>query len=154
MPNFNARRVLFDTNVLLDAVVSGRPQSEEAWKALEQCNGGGDLGLVTSGSLKDVYYVLSRGGHEAEARRALEALRELLVIAPVGAEECELSLKSGESDFEDGLIRACAELNDVSFILTRDAKAFKTSRVRALDCAEYLEICEIEARNGLPSCGI
>lgn len=154
MPNFNARRVLFDTNVLLDAVVSGRPQSEEAWKALEQCNGGGDLGLVTSGSLKDVYYVLSRGGHEAEARRALEALRELLVIAPVGAEECELSLKSREPDFEDGLIRACAELNDVSFILTRDAKAFKTSRVRALNCAEYLEICAIEEQRRLRSCGI
>lgn len=57
MRNFNDRRLLFDTNVLLDALVEGRPQSQEAWEVLRRCNGGGDMGLVTSGSLKDVYYV-------------------------------------------------------------------------------------------------
>lgn len=67
---------------------------------------------------------------------------DLLVIAPVGAEECELSLRAGEPDFEDGLVRAAAELNDVDFILTRDARAFKRSRVRAVTSAEYLEIVE------------
>lgn len=141
MRDLNGRRVLLDTNVLLDAMVPGRPQSDEAWAVLERCNGGGDLGIVTCGSLKDAYYVLSRGGREGAARRAIERLRELLVVAPLGAEECELSLACGEPDFEDGLIRACAELNDVDFILTRDKGAYRASRVRAVSCAEYLEIC-------------
>ncbi len=109
---------------------------------LERCNGGGDLGMVTCVSLKDAYYVLSRGGHEREARETVERLRELLAVAPLGAEECELSLGSGEPDFEDGLIRACAELNDVDFILTRDEGAFRGSKVRAVTCAEYLEIVD------------
>lgn len=139
MRDFNSRRLLFDTNVLLDAMVAGRPQSKEAWAVLDRCNGGGDMGLATCGSLKDVYYILSRGGKKAEARETVEKLRELLVIAPLGAEECELSLGCGEPDFEDGLVRACAELNDVDVILTRDADAFKRSKVRAMTCAEYLE---------------
>lgn len=46
----------------------------------------------------------------------------------------------GGPDFEDGLVRAVAELNDVDFTLTRDARAFRRSRVRAVTCAEYLEI--------------
>ena len=75
---------------------------------------------------------------EVRATRSIEWLRELLVIAPLGAEECELSLGCGEPDFEDGLIRACAELNDVDVILTRDTAAFKRSKVRAMTCAEYL----------------
>lgn len=54
--------------------------------------------------------------------------------------ECELSMRSGEPDFEDGLVRACAELNEVDFIPTRDERAFRTSRVRALTCREYLEL--------------
>lgn len=141
MRNVNDRRLLFDTNVLLDALVEGRPQSQEAWKVLGRCNGGGDMGLATSGSLKDVYYVLARGGREAKAREAISLLTDLLVVAPVGAEECELALHEGEPDFEDGLVRACAELNDVDFILTRDARAFKRSSVRSVTCAEYLEIC-------------
>ena len=140
MRNFNDRRLLFDTNVLLDALVAGRPQSQEAWDVLVRCNGGGDMGVVTAGSLKDVYYVLCRGGHGQEARLAIKDLMDLLVIVPVGAEECDLSIRSNEPDFEDGLIRACAELNDVDFILTRDADAYRRSKVRAVTCAEYLEI--------------
>lgn len=140
MRNFNARRLLFDTNVLLDALIEGRPESAEAWEVLKRCNGDGEMGLVTSGSLKDAYYVLGRGGREAAAREAVGLLMRLLVIAPVGAEEYELSMRSGEPDFEDGLVRACAELNDVDFILTRDERAFRASRVRALTCREYLEL--------------
>ena len=139
--NFNSRRLLFDTNVLLDAICRDRPQSDEACEVLRRCNGGGDLGLVTTGSLKDAYYVLSRLYDEPRARAAIELACELLVIAPVGAEECELSLFSGEPDFEDGLVRACAELNGVDFILTRDAAAFRSSPVRAVTCAEYLALC-------------
>ena len=138
MRDFSSRRLLFDTNVLLDAVCRERPQSAEACEVLRRCNGGGDLGLVAVGSLKDAYCVLRRQYGEARARRSIEWLRELLVIAPMGAEECELSLGCGEQDFEDGLIRACAELNDVDVILTRDADVYKRSKVRAMTCAEYL----------------
>lgn len=77
---------------------------------------------------------------EAAARGVVGLPMELFVIAPVGAEECELSLHAGEPDFEDGLVRAAAELNNVDFILTRDARAFKRLRVRAVTCAEYLEL--------------
>ena len=133
MRDFSSRRLLFDTNVLLDAVCRERPQSAEACEVLRRCNGGGDLGLVAVGSLKDAYCVLRRQYGEARARRSIEWLRELLVIAPMGAEECELSLGCGEPDFEDGLI------NDADVILTRDAGAYKRSKVRAMTCAEYLE---------------
>ena len=140
MRDFNSRRLLFDTGVLLDAVCKERPQSTEACEVLHRCNGGGNLGLVAVGSLKDAYYVLQRQYNEAQARRSVEWLRELLVIAPLGAEECELSLGCGEPDFGDGLIRACTERNDVDVILTRDANAYKRSKVRAMTCAEYLEL--------------
>ena len=105
MRDFNSRRLLFDTNVLLDAICRERPQSAEACEVLRRCNGGGNLGLVAVESLKDAYFVLQRQYGEAQARRLVEWLRELLVIAPMGAEECELSLGCGEPDFEDGLTR-------------------------------------------------
>ncbi|MBM6776195.1 PIN domain-containing protein [Collinsella tanakaei] len=139
MRDCNSRRVLFDTNIPLDAVCRTRPDSDAACEVLKLCNGGGDMGLVTSGSLKDSYYVLERQYGEARARQAISWLMDLLVIAPVGAEECEMSLHSNEPDFEDGLVRACAELNDVDFILARDKDAFRKSPVRAVTCPEYLE---------------
>lgn len=138
--NFNARRVLFDTNILLDAIDERRPESQEACFALKQCSGGGDLGLVTSGSLKDVYYVLSKRFGEEIARKAVGLFLDLLVVASVGEEECLLALKSNEPDFEDGQVRAAAELNDVSIFLTRDAGAFGYSMVRTMTCAEYRDL--------------
>lgn len=140
MRNYNSRRLLFDTDVVLDAVCPERPQSKEACEVLRLCNGEGDMGIVAVGSLKDAYYILCRQYGEPCARTSIEKLTELLVIASTSAEECELSLHGNEPDFEDGLIRACAELNDVDFILTRDARAFARSKVRAVTCAEYLKI--------------
>lgn len=43
MRNLNVRRLLFDTNVLLDALIEGRPESTEAWEVLKRCNGGGAI---------------------------------------------------------------------------------------------------------------
>lgn len=134
----NGNKVFFDTNILLDYLDPNRPQSKEADEVVSLCNGAGDMGVVSPMSLKDVYYILCRAADEPTARSAVEALMDVLVIAPFSAEECELAIHSDEPDFEDGLIRASAELNDADFILTRDTKAFANSKVRAIDCATYL----------------
>lgn len=140
MPNFNSRRVLFDTNILLDATDARRPQSREAWQAIERCNGGGDMGLVTAGSLKDAAYILRKSYDAEGVRKVISSFLECLVILPLGPEEAVNALVSDEPDYEDALVRAAAELNEVDFILTRDVKAFRNSTVRAVSCAEYLEI--------------
>lgn len=129
-----------DTNVLLDALDSRRPQSDEACQVLRHCNGGEATAYVCPMSLKDVYYVLAKAHGAETARRGVGFLMDLVVIAPMGSEDCDVSLRSDEPDFEDGLVRACAELNGIDFILTRDAKAFDHSTVRVVDCAKYLEI--------------
>lgn len=139
MSRDNGNRLLIDTNVALDLLSAGRPQHKEANRVAELCNGGGDTGFMTAGSLKDVYYILCKIRGEELARDAVDALMSLFVVAPLAAKECDLSLRCNEPDFEDGLVRACAELNDIDFILTRDARAFKGSKVRAMDCADYLE---------------
>lgn len=133
-------RLLLDTNVLLDAMEPGRPESNEACKVLERCNGGGDMGMACAMSLKDVYYVLCKLRGEALAREGVHMLMGLVVVAPTGAEEVDLAMRSNEPDFEDGLVRATAELNGVDFIITRDRSAFANTKVRSVSAAQYLKI--------------
>ena len=140
MHDWNRRTLLIDTNVVLDLLVDNRPQHAEAMRVAELCNGGGDLGLIAPMTLKDAYYIIARRESEAAARAGVRLAMGLFVIAPLGPEECDRSLHSDEPDFEDGLIRACAELNGVDYILTRDTRAFCRSPVKALSCAEYLEL--------------
>ena len=146
MRGFNRRRVLFDTNILIDAVDKNRPFSREACLALKHCNGGGDMGLVSPTSLNDAYYILRKYKGEAWAREAVRHLLDLLVVLPFGPEECLISAESNEPDFEDGMIRAAAELNDVDYIITRDKKAFLYARKGKLTCDEYLELIASEDR--------
>jgi len=131
-------RLLFDTDVLLDAVSLDRPEQRETHRLLARCNGDGDVGVACALSLKDVYYVMCKRYNEQTARKAVEWLTKLLVIGPISAEECLDALVSNEPDFEDGLIRSCAELNDVDFIISRDREAFAGSTVRCLTSREYL----------------
>lgn len=145
MNDMGGHNLLLDTNILLDAAIERRPHSEEACRVLRLCNGAGDVGYACSLSLKDVYYVVSKLYGEQQARAALEILMGLVIIAPVGMEECAVSMHGNEPDFEDGLVRATAELNEFDFIITRDKKAFQHSTVRALDAEEYIRLFSPDA---------
>lgn len=131
-------RILLDTNILLDSVIPNRPQHDEALALLRWCNGSGDYGFAAATSFNDAYYILCRAYSEAIAREALENLLGLVAVAPVSAEECDRSLRSNEPDFEDGLVRACAELNGADFIITRDEDAFVGSKVKSITAKEFL----------------
>ena len=132
-------RVLVDTNILLDAILD-REESQEAQDVIDRCSGWGDFGMVCGLSLKDVYYITTRINGEAWARNVVHRLMGLLFVAPVDTEVCDRALNSNEPDFEDGIIRSCAELNGADFIVTHDKAAFANSTVRSVSAAEYLEI--------------
>ena len=130
-------RLLLDTNILLDCIIPNRPQHEEAVRLLQWCNGGGDFGMAAATSFNDAYYILCKAYGEPVAREAIGHLLDLLVVAPVSGEECDLAQRSNEPDFEDGLVGACAELNDADFIITRDSAAFAGSKVRSITAADF-----------------
>lgn len=135
-------RLMIDTNVLLDTLDARRPESLEAREVLSRCNGWGDFGMASSHSFKDVYYIVGRMQGEAFARAAVQALMDLVAIAPVDSEVCDEAIRSSEPDFEDGLVRACAELNGADFIVTRNKAAYTNCRIRSVTAAEYLRIAK------------
>ena len=53
-------RLLLDTNVLLDCVDPSRAFHDDAVRLMARCNGGGDMGIASSHSLNDAYYIMSR----------------------------------------------------------------------------------------------
>ena len=135
-------RLLLDTNILLDCVDPRRSFHSDAIRLIRRCNGGGDKGFACSLSLKDVYYVMGKLYGEPHAREAVRMLAGLVIVGPVGAEETLAAVESNEPDFEDGLVRAFAELNGIDFIISRDEAAFRKGKTRCLTAAEYLEIAD------------
>lgn len=134
-------RLLLDTNIMLDFMVPSRPFSSQAVEIIGRCDEGIDVGVVSAGSLKDVYYVSRKYLGDDLARSFLKLFAEILEVAPLDRAICMTALTLDEPDFEDGVIRATAEDVRVDFIITRDTAAFRRSKVRALDSKTYVELC-------------
>ena len=145
LPGFYSRRrsadmdrVLLDTNVLLDFVMVARPEHETVTTLVGRLlEGDADLCIVAT-SLKDVYYILTRTDGESVARQVVESLMVATRVLSVDDECCRQAIGSSEPDFEDGIIRAAAEIERVSFIITRDQAAFIGSRVPSISPADAL----------------
>jgi predicted nucleic acid-binding protein len=137
-------KLLLDTNILLDAAMSERPDWAYAVMLLQEFAYGRAEGFVAATSLKDVYYVLTKYSNEKEARKYILDAMELLNVISVDAATCQLAARSNEPDFEDGIVRACAENAQVDIIISRDEAAFKKSKVRRLSAKEYVDLfCDV-----------
>ena len=96
-------RLLLDTNILLDCIDPSRASHDETMILMARCNGGGDMGIASSHSLNDAYHIMKRLYDEPTARNAVRVLSELVVVAPVSAEETLLALDSMQILSERGI---------------------------------------------------
>lgn len=139
-------RVAFlDTNVLLDVAMSERPGWAAATLLMDEFAYDAAQGCVAASSLKDIYYVLSKYATEPDARAFITAVMDLFRIIPVDEAICRMAALSDEPDFEDAIIRACAESVQADCIISRDEKAFRRSTIKRLSPQEYLDLfCDVE----------
>lgn len=135
------RRVLLDTNVLLDYLDARRSEHETARSLVRAILLHGGSPVAPASSYKDVYYILRRSlGSESDARALVKGLVECVPITPIDQRGTDLApaAASNEPDFEDGLVRRLAERERLTAIVTRDASAFRSSFVPAFDPREFL----------------
>ncbi len=140
-----SRKALIDTNILLDACMSERPDWAYAVMLLDEIAYGKLDGFIVSTSLKDAYYVLTKYADESTAREFVLAALDAFEVVGVDAALCRLAACSDEPDFEDAIVRMCAEASGVDFIISRDVKAFARSPIKRIDAREYTELfCDVE----------
>lgn len=141
MPN----KALLDTNILLDAAMQERPGWVAAQLLLDEVAFGELKAFVAATSLKDVYYVLGKYQDVSFAEEYVAAAMDAFSLVAVDEAVCRAALCSDEPDFEDGIVRACAESAQVDFIVSRDDAAFKTAKIRKLTAQEYVDaFCSVE----------
>jgi predicted nucleic acid-binding protein len=135
------RRVLVDTDVILDFFFDRKPFSDEAAKILALCESGDISVYVTSVIISNVYYLLRQ---TARHEKVIEKLNQLISIVEVLITDKEIirtALSSGFKDFEDALQNYSAEISgDIDVIITRNIKDFKNSTLGVMTPENYLKI--------------
>ena len=136
-------KILADTNFLLDMMIPGRPDAQAAYRLFAAMDEGRVDMAVCAGSLKDSYYIARRDMADGDRRMWLRIFTERIDLFPLDSTLCRAAIASDEPDFEDALIRTCAEWWRADYILSRDAKAFANSSIPRIEASQLVNLLGI-----------
>lgn len=127
-----AERVLFDVNVVLDAILQRAPHvvaAEQLWAMVER---GEIRGYIPAHGVTTIFYLLRKSLGSEGATTTVGALLQVFRVAPVDAHVLAAALASGFPDFGDAACAAAAAASQCTTILTCDPKGFAGSLVPAV----------------------
>ena len=126
-------KVLFDTNVLLDALLARQPFVADAAFLLEAVETGKIIGCMSATTVTDVHYLVGRQTKSPElAITAVVRLLSLMEICVVDRDVLESAIALNLPDFEDAVQVACAIASGSALIITRNVKDFTNSPISVL----------------------
>jgi len=113
-------RVLLDTNIIIDALISREPFREAAEEILFLSASSKLQSYVTANAFLDIYYVCRKHIPEVQIRNMLEIVFDSIRIAAVTELDCAKSLESSLPDLEDAVMYECAQKINADYLITRD----------------------------------
>jgi len=126
------KRILFDTNVLLDVLLDRQPYVEGSAAAWEAVETGMVEGMLAAHAVTTIHYLVRREMGTTKALRLVLSILRVFRIAAVDGAVIQEALQLPFSDFEDAVTAAAARLAGCECIVTRDPKGFRGSPVRSL----------------------
>lgn len=133
-------RLLFDTNVLVDAAVQGRSYHREAVILINEVEQGRLSGVMAPLSLGTLWY-LGIEHYGTDPRPLLRDLRRVLDVAPMGRSVLDRALKYGEeTDFEDMYLAEAGLAGGASGIITRNGTDFAPTDLTAFHPRELVDM--------------
>jgi predicted nucleic acid-binding protein len=134
------KRVLIDTDVILDFFFDRAPFSDDAAKVLSLCESGEIQGFVTSVIISNVYYLLRQNAAHGKVIEKLTQLVAIIDVLAIDKDAILKALNSSFKDFEDALQNYSAELNgQIDLIITRNIKDFRSSALGIMTPENYLK---------------
>ncbi len=136
------RRVLLDSNVVVDLVLMRVGFVENAERIFEMIEAGTLIGCISSSAVTDVHYIVEKKMTPKYAWEAMEFVYRTMQILPVTRKTIRTALDSGMEDFEDAVQAATAANCRIDIVVTRDEKGFRDSGLRVYSPEEFLKTLE------------
>ena len=132
--------VLIDTNIFIDVLQDRIPFTDNSQSVVALVVQKKVKGAVAAHSITNLWYILRKTHSDEERRNYLLSLFELFDVVSIDKNRLVAALeKSDFKDFEDCLQDECACAINADYIITRNAKDFESSMVKALTPEEFLE---------------
>lgn len=135
------KRVLFDTDVLLDFLFDRKPFSDQTLTLLLACQEKKIIGYLTPIIFSNIYYILRQQASDAYVKEKLGTLLSIVRVLPMNEQTVHLAISSSFKDIEDAMQYFCALKNaNIDAILTRNTKDYKKSVIPVFLPSEWLSV--------------
>lgn len=132
--------VLIDTNIFIDVLQDRIPFTDNSQAVIGLLTQKKIKGAVGAHSITNLWYILRKTHSDEERRNYILSLFEIFDVISIDKNRLVAALeKSDFKDFEDCLQDECAYAINADYIITRNAKDFESSMVKALTPEEFLE---------------
>lgn len=133
-------RVLFDTNVVLDVLLSRPPHAASATTLFDYVARKDLDGLLCATTLTTIFYLAAKASSPAKASRHVHTLLALFDVAAVTRSVLSDALEAGFKDYEDAVLHEAARQAGASAIVTRDPTGFARSKLHIYSPPELLQL--------------
>ncbi len=135
-------KILFDTNIILDLLLDRKPFADHASNLISRVERSEINGFLCATTVTTIHYLLSKHFDKNKAIISINSIMSLFEVASVNRLVIESALKSKFTDFEDSVLHESARHAGVKYIITRNIKDFKKTKIPAFTPTEFLSILE------------
>jgi len=134
-------RALLDTCIIIDALQSRDPFSNDAQAIFMSAANKQFEGYIAAKSVADIYYITHRNTHnDEETRKILNKIFALFGILDTTSLDCRKAVSSEMKDYEDAIMAETAMRTEMDCIVTRNIKDFKNASIKILSPTEFIKM--------------
>jgi predicted nucleic acid-binding protein len=137
------KRVLIDSDVLLDIALAREPFVEHSSMVLAIFEQKLCAGVVSSNILTNVYYVLRKLSSNEQARDFIRDLLQIIEVVSVNHNAVLEALDSEFTDFEDGIQHFAALEARCDCIVTRNNMDYAKAAIPVYSPREFIALFEV-----------
>ena len=126
------KKILYDTNVVLDVTLKREPHYAASATALDAVGRGLVEGYLAGHAVTTLFYILCREIGAQKSRQVLSDLLSNMRVAPITDAGIRQALSGSFKDFEDAVCHEAAKGAGVSLIITRNVKDFSKGTIPAV----------------------
>ncbi|MEE5994432.1 MAG: PIN domain-containing protein [Oscillospiraceae bacterium] len=132
-------KVLIDTNVILDVLCNRADFIEASSKVWKYCETGQIEGYISALSVPNIVYILRKELTPEKTQELISQIMLIFKVADLKSADLKNAAAMLTSDFEDAIQICCAGRMKADYIITRNIRHFKESKIPALKPDEFLE---------------
>jgi hypothetical protein len=132
--------VLADLNVVMDVSQRREPFFAASAAMLAGAKSGRLRALLAARSFTTLFYSIDRSRSGEHARLAVTRLPRLVAVAPVDGSTIDRALHLSYADFEGAVQMSAAVSAGADYLVTRDARSYRSQPVPVVTPAELLHL--------------